>query len=121
MIVLTFLPRFWDKVRSGAKPNTIRLPRKRPVKSGDMLSLRRWTARPYGSPQEVLRESVCTRLHVVTIDYQMVTKGAEQITGRVSLDEFARSDGFDDWDDMLAHFTAARGLPFTGVMIGWPA
>ena len=117
MTVLTFLPRFHDQVRDGRKPNTIRAPRKRPIHVGDRLSLRRWTGRPYNSKQEVLREAVCTRLHLVTIWPDRVEKGAEVIDTPEGLHDFARSDGFKDWPDMRTHF--GKRLPFTGTMIGW--
>lgn len=121
MPVLTFLPRFAPKVKDGDKLRTIRKPRKRPIKVGDKLSLRQWSARPYNSPQIVLREAVCRRVSKVTItgDAATVTGHGGAIVVIHDVDAFARLDGFDDWPDMVAHFSKKRGLPFTGVLIEW--
>jgi hypothetical protein len=119
MTVLTFLPRFAPKVKDGSKPNTIRAPRKRPIKVGDKLSLRQWSGRPYCSPQVVLRESVCAFISRITVALDYVVIEGEPINDPAKLDAFARRDGFDNWPDMVAHFNKARGLPFRGVLIGW--
>jgi hypothetical protein len=123
--VLTFLPRFAPKVKDGSKPRTIRAPRKRPIKAGMHLSLRQWSARPYASPQVVLREATCARVRDVDIESDLVRifdpleQTEELIFGRKDLDAFAVLDGFTDWPDMVAHFNKARGLPFRGVLIEW--
>jgi hypothetical protein len=118
MTVLTFLPRFAPLVKAGTKLRTIRGQRKRPIKVGDKLSLRQWSARPDNSPQIVLREAVCVRLSEVRI-----TGDSAMVNGHaiIDVDTFARLDGFNDWPDMVAHFTTARGLPFAGVLIEWNA
>ncbi len=123
MTVLTFLPRFAPLVKAGTKCRTIRAPRKRPISIGDKLSLRMWSARPYNSPQVVLREAVCSNVrHIVVEDAAVyITDSIGEMLGiwRDDLDPFARLDGFTDWPDMVAHFNKARGLPFTGVLIEW--
>lgn len=124
MTVLTFLPRFAPKVKDGSKGRTIRGQRKRPIKVGDKLSLRQWSARPCCSPQVILRESVCANVTPVQIASDHVVllhpgRLAEHISMRAALDHFACLDGFDDWADMVAHFNKARGLPFDGVLIQW--
>jgi uncharacterized protein YqfB (UPF0267 family) len=123
MTVLTFLPRFAPKVKAGEKLRTIRGERKRPIKVGDKLSLRMWSARPYNSPQIILRESVCMKVTRVELHQNQVTIGEgaslHALTAPVNLNNFARLDGFADWADMVAHFNTARGLPFTGVLIEW--
>jgi hypothetical protein len=65
--VFLFRKRFHEPVISGAKLQTCRGVRKRPVRPGDLLSLRGWTGRAYGSPQFVLRESLCLSVEPIAI------------------------------------------------------
>lgn len=54
MRVLMFKEQFAEAVKSGTKLQTIRPPRKRPINVNDVLSLRKWTGRPYASKQQCL-------------------------------------------------------------------
>jgi hypothetical protein len=129
MTVLTFLPRFAPLVKACTKLRTIRGLRKRPIKAGDRLSLRMWSARPYNSPQIILRESVCIRVTPVEIDHHRVITGSDSLHivtddndfGRSNLNQFAVLDGFASWFEMVSYFDGKRGLPFSGVLIEWDA
>lgn len=107
MPVLMFQPQFHDAVGSGQKMQTIRPPRKRPVKVGDTLSLRAWIGAPYRSQQRELRVATCTAVDRITIDAQF------------SDDAEARRDGFSDAAEMRDWFARVHGLPFTGDRIAW--
>jgi hypothetical protein len=120
MTVLTFQPRFAPLVIAGTKSQTVRGVRKRPIKVGDRLSLRRWTGRPYASKQEMLREAVCVETAAVNIGRAFL----ELMVNDVELDDaaandFARRDGFADYSEMLDWFENVHGLPFAGVLIRW--
>lgn len=113
MRVILFQDRFADKVRDGSKTHTIRKTAR--CKPGDVLSLRRWTGKPYRSEQETLREAVCTAVHAVTIFPFDVTVDGQRVPGQ----HLAVKDGFRDWDEMREWFENVHGLPFVGWLIEW--
>lgn len=123
MTVLMVQPEFWSRVLDGSKDRTLRAPRKRPIKIGDKLSLRRWTGRPYASKQEVLREVVCCLVAPVVLH----ADGAEGIFISVAglpipwhaVDAWARTDGFDSAKAMREWFQRVHGLPAILTMIRW--
>lgn len=122
MTVLTFQPRFAPLVADATKLQTIRPPRKRPIRVGDRLSLRRWTGEPYRSKQEVLREAVCTRISAVLIipgEFEPHVCIDNLILTDPTAERFARDDGFEDLADLIAWFSDTHALPFTGTLIGW--
>ncbi len=129
MRVLTFMPRFWEKIKAGEKLQTCRL--RAGCVRGDALSLRGWSGRPYMTPQIKLLEPVtCQRIRPVVIvfhdggDVMDIT-----LDGRaLDLDNqafFAVSDGFFSRLDMMKFFCARyprmvrKGEPFDGVCISW--
>jgi hypothetical protein len=122
--VILFQPRFAPLVEAGAKLQTIRPLRKRPVQSGDVLDLRTWTGAPYRSPQRKLREVVCTRTAQIEIDslrgLVWIGEGFEsELLTRRQADRFAQRDGFKGRGEMADWFEAMHGLPFAGVLIEW--
>jgi hypothetical protein len=110
-------------VLDGTKDRTIRAERKRPIKVGDSLSLRRWTGRPYMSKQEVLIEAVCIEIAKVLLepcgDRLHIRLNGDWIHEHSAVDAFAGADGFRSGTDMRAWFQSVHGLPFTGTMIRW--
>jgi|GEM_PF-895496 len=117
MRVILFQDRFAGKVRDGSKCQTIRKTAR--CKPGDVLSLRRWTGKPYRSKQEVLREAVCTGVLPVEIRGEL---GIEWIrVNRVYVDgaRFSRADGFACSTELLDWFSLTHGLPFEGEVIMW--
>lgn len=120
MIVLTFKPRFRPKVLDHTKLNTMRANRKRPVKVGDVLSLRGWSGRPYMTPQIRLMDVICTRVTAVAIEEgSFWTSDGEESCQPGVLDAFAVRDGFADFTDLIAYFREQGPLPFVGTLIGW--
>lgn len=124
MPVLTFMPQFWDAVRSGAKRHTIRPRRKRPLLIDDPLSLRGWSDRPYMSPQVPLLEAVCTGTEEIRIELGTVARvrrGSLWLTGE-ECEQLALADGFARWQEMVDWFRKTHGrATFDGVLINWKA
>lgn len=118
MIVKMFQPRFAPLVEAGVKLQTVRPTPKRMPKVGEPISLRAWTGKPYRSKQRVLRESVVTECHPITIH-----SGGIKIDGVPKycswVIDFAVRDGFKDFGEMLSWFICTHGLPFTGIVIKW--
>lgn len=122
-----FKPRFSPLVQSGAKRQTIRPLRKRPIKPGDALSLREWTGLPYRSPQRILRDGeVCRSVDPIWIGNAgtQFNPGYAAFIGKTMLQgpeytEFAIADGFKHWSDMFEWFAKTHGFPFNGTLIKW--
>lgn len=123
MTVILFSPRFAPLVENGAKLQTIRKERKRPIKVGDMLSLRTWEGVPRRSKQRILREPTpCIGIDAISIDEEGVAVEEPEFMlylMNTGLNAFAQADGFCDWYDMRDWFHDTHGLPFTGVLIRW--
>jgi hypothetical protein len=119
MRVILFQNRFAEPVRSGAKIQTIR--GKARCKAGDMLSLRRWTGKPYRSKQEILREASCRAVYQVKIVKQAIMFDGVIYDKPQTLQSFAVLDGFNSWPEMVNWFSETHGLPFHGELITWGA
>lgn len=119
MTTLIFEPRFHEPVLSGLKVHTIRRPRKHPIKPGDELSLRAWEGKPYRSKQRVLRNETCMFVRECRIDAHGIAIGGYRIGEPNDLDQFAVSDGFDNWEQMRTYRDFNYNLPFCGVLIQW--
>ena len=113
------------KILDLTKHTTIRKIRKRGnPKLGDVLSLRRWTGKPYRSKQEVIKNVVCTDVNPIFITKQntIVWHGSSfNHPGQVIGDNrnIAIEDGFASCSDMLDWFEKTHGLPFMGNLIRW--
>lgn len=107
MPTIMFQPQFHSAVQSGDKQQTIRPPRKRPIRTGDRLSLRAWTGAPYRSKQRELRAAICQ-------DVQPIEIGAD-----FDDDDEALRDGFGTAGEMRDWFARVHGLPFRGVRVSW--
>lgn len=120
MRVIIFQPRFAELVRAGSKCQTIRKTAR--CKTGDALSLRRWTGKPYRSKQETLRTAICMSVESVSIGHGIFCDGIAvngeecDTSARASL---SRADGFSCATDMLDWFRETHGLPFAGFIIRW--
>jgi hypothetical protein len=116
--VRMFKPQFAPLVESGEKCQTVRPTPKRMPKTGDRISLRMWTGKPYRSKQRVIRESVLTEISPVKISaVAIVVDGC--VLRPAEEWAFARADGFTTPQDMLDWFSFTHGLPFEGVVIKW--
>lgn len=122
MTVLMFQPQFAPLVESGDKPHTIRPARKRLIRVGDRLSLRRWSGVAYRSKQVILRETRCKSLSAVYINetFQEIifVVNGERLNQEQWV-KLARDDGFACTTDMLDWFRKTHGLPFNGILITW--
>lgn len=119
---LLFQYRFAGLVARAIKEQTIRPPRKRPIRVGDRLSLRAWADKPYRSKQIVLREATCSRVATIEIDetfQEIVFVVDGQRLEQEQWARLARDDGFACTTDMLNWFREVHGLPFRGVLISW--
>ncbi|MFO1066305.1 MAG: ASCH domain-containing protein [Pirellulales bacterium] len=123
MATLMFMGRFASKVTEGTKPHTIRPKRKRRIKVGDALSLRKWSGTAYRSTQIVLRESICVRVSDVMIFKPRNASPSILIDGLAqnarAAEVLAVNDGFSSKAEMLAWFEQTHGLPFRGDLIEW--
>lgn len=109
-----FQAQFAPLVQAGLKTQTIRPFRKRPLRLGERLSLRRWSGLPYRSKQVELGMGEVTFLCHITIGHHQVV-----VTQDISTDEIWKSDGFDSWEAMEQWFAQTHGLPFSGTLIRW--
>ncbi len=121
MALIGFQKQFAPDVECGIKTQTIRALRKNRIKVGEILYL-------YGSLRtkqtRKLNEVVCQSVDEVRITVRLVT--VKDNEGKFThyncleyLDQFAKDDGFEGWNEMVEWFTDNHGLPFTGVLIKW--
>lgn len=116
MPAISFDARFAKAVACGAKRQTIRPQRKKPIKIGDKLYL--FTG---------MRTKGCRSLGVgVCIDVQDVRIESDEAVAidgvhllRDELHLLAQKDGFDDSREFIEWFRAHYGLPWVGQLIKW--
>lgn len=124
MPAINFKPEFALAVMLGIKKCTIR--RDRNIKAGDRLY---FYTRQRTKNCVSLGDAICTRIIPVVIgaDYIQVkaepttTRGVDAITtrGNTLLDQIARGDGFEKWEDFAEFFRRHYELPFNGIIICW--
>lgn len=115
MPALNFKKRFAEAVEAGWKLQTIRAPRKRPIKPGDRLYL--YTGmRTKGCRK--LGEGRCTATTKIGVREHGITCGLQIVIARWR-ESFAELDGFGSWIEMREWFRKEYELPFTGVLIEW--
>lgn len=117
MTVLMFKKRFVAPIQAGIKRQTIRPKRKRPIKTGEALSLRYWEDKAYRSPQIEFGTGVALGTIDITVLESGIVLGDGSTAVVTDIDAFARSDGFANWADMKEFFT--YGMPFSGDLIQW--
>lgn len=119
MRVILFQTRFADLVRSGVKTQTIRKTAR--CKVGDVLSLRRWTGKPYRSKQEIIMSATCTGVTKVIIEEHdlIFPDQPNSATSYQDMHNFARLDGFRDFVELVGWLERTHGLPFNGEVIQW--
>lgn len=122
--VIMFQPWKGALVEKGASLQTVRPPRKRPIKPGDTLSLRQWTGAPYRSKQREFRRATVVSVQPVEMTKKshsgiVMLKLAAIWLDRQQCEVFAKLDGFANADEMLAWFYTTHELPFKGSCIRW--
>ncbi len=118
--VRMFKPQFAELVERGEKTQTVRPTPKRMPKTGDRISLRAWSDKPYRSKQKLLSEGIISQVVNITITAEAVLiRPTPQLTIHVPRGPFAVADGFSCWEEMHQWFEHQHGLPFDGVLISW--
>ena len=118
MPILNFQKQFAAAVESGEKSQTIRAPRKHPIRVGDTLYL--YTGLRTKSVRK-LGEAKCrsvVRVFIPRGGVHLVVDNKELLY-LDQLNPFAQSDGFEDWYEMVRWFEKNHGLPFVGMLIKW--
>ena len=120
MTVLMFEPRFVAEIEAGEKTSTIRQKRKRPIKPGDVLSLRRWEGKPYRpkSKQVEIKQVRCTRVSHILVRFSGVEINSRWLNSW-ERHELSVADGFEGVTALRAYLGDAYGLPFEGELIEW--
>jgi len=119
MVALSFKGQFAQPIRLGIKQQTIRAPRRQPIKAGDVLHLftgmRTKHCRRIG-------EAVCSEVHHIAIHLaeSMIRFDGRTLTSLAELNRFAQSDGFTGWADMRQFWEDTHpGDLFEGTLIRW--
>lgn len=114
MVAYNFQARFADAVQRGEKRQTIRSPRKNGhAKPGDAVQL--YTGMRTLSCRK-LGDATCEISTYCAIREDGITLGNYP---KVDLDDFARADGFSDFENMKQWFRETYGLPFIGHLVCW--
>lgn len=125
MVAYSFQRRFAEPIILGTKRQTIRADRKRHANPGEALQLytgmRTKYCRLIGRATCISVERIMMLLGAVSSTIIIDRNGGKTTINPPGLDAFARSDGFDDWAQMLHFWELNHGdLPtFTGVLIRW--
>lgn len=116
-----FKPEFGGKVISGQKRQTVRPTPKRMPLPGECESWRRWTGKPYRSPQVELAKVIIVSVHdfwfngvTILLDDPKAEKG---LMSDSQQQEIAKADGFINLKEMADWFEKMHGLPFKGILI----
>lgn len=113
-----FMERFAPLILSGAKRQTIRPIPKTMPEVGDKESWRKWSSRPYNSPQIELAQVELIGVFPITI---LITSHRSRVVIdgciQTDLEGFAQKDGFDSYEDFLAFFFRRYESPFNGILI----
>ena len=106
MPAYNFQERFAPLVESGEKTHTIRKPRKRKTKVGELLKL-------YTGMRtrlcRLLRSAPCKKVVPILIEHDSVELEGQTLVGD-ELDLFAQSDGFKDGADFFKFWCDTYGL-----------
>lgn len=121
MVAYSFQRQFIKPILAGAKRQTIRGDRKRHARVGEQMQLytamRTKYCRAIGvaSCLDLARVLINFEEEVVILDGHLTFSAAEW------LEEFARNDGFDDWNAMRSFWrlTHQDWWEFNGVLIRW--
>lgn len=119
MAVLMFMAKLAPKVRDGSKRHTVRPERKRPIKLGDRLSLRRWQGKAYRSKQVKLRAAVCTKVEPLRLTRKKLLSIGGKRLNATEAEAFAKADGLESFLEFAQFLEQAHGLPFKGQVIHW--
>jgi hypothetical protein len=134
MVAYSFNKRFAEPIASGhpatgiVKRQTIRAPRKRHARPGELLQL--YEGMRTKHCRRIIADQICTAVRPVHIWLAgrcavYLRDPLEFLRDPAELDEFARADGFLHWPDLQAFWQAAHPeaaapeMSFEGVLIRW--
>ena len=113
---LMFQPQFALQVTLGTKRQTVRPTRRRPLKPGQILSLRVWTGKPYRSKQSEIAKAEVTSVEPVFLQEKKLILGLV-VRNTDYAEQFAIADGFESYETLCWWFSHTHGLPFVGEVI----
>ena len=122
MVAINFQERFADDVEYGVKRQTIRS--KARCKPGDALQL--YTGQRTKACRKLL-DTVCKSVTPIRIEHMGIFIGGKPLpagwANRGDFQDhdcdFAKKDGFEDFEEMAIWFHERYGLPFSGYLIKW--
>jgi hypothetical protein len=118
MVAYNFKQQFVPLIETGAKQQTIRLPRKRHTKPGEAMQL--YTGmRTKACRKLVTPDPLCLSVEPLLMHDALGIKLNDCWLTNEALTQLALADGFADWDECLRFFSTMHGLPFEGVLIKW--
>jgi hypothetical protein len=133
MVAYSFNRRFAEPIASGhpatgiVKRQTIRAPRKRHARPGELLQLYQGMRTKHC--RRIVADQLCTVVRPVRLwiarGYVQHLDTGEAFGIEAMLDDFARRDGFLHWADLQAFWQAAHpqaadpDMAFEGVLISW--
>lgn len=104
---------------SGTKTQTVRQEGKRTPVIGDTIDCRTWSGKPHHSNHMDICTGTIYSVVRVVIESNAISVDNETYLSQVFMEDFARRDGFKDWNNLLHWFQDQYGLPFTGILIRW--
>lgn len=121
MVAYSFKQRFVAPILDGSKTQTIRAPRARHARVGEELQL--YTGMRT-KQCKLIRRAECIDVQDIRLrfDRDDVTTASFYLATPVELDDFARKDGFANWEDMKSFWGAEHAtasIRFEGVLIRW--
>ncbi|ERT08784.1 hypothetical protein M595_1231 [Lyngbya aestuarii BL J] len=111
MVALSFSV-FKQKLLSGEKTQTVRTPRKSPIKVGCKLQIY-WKQRSPTQSQKLF-DAECTKIQSILIDSQQRVYLDNTILSAEEVEHFSQLDGFDNSEDFFDYLGE-----FEGVVIHW--
>lgn len=122
MVAYSFKKRFAEPILAGTKTQTIRKPRARHARPGEVVSL--YTGMRTKQCKLIARRD-CLDVSPIVLDFYH-GRVESHATGTAwttpdALDAFARRDGFADWDALCEFWREEHGAleRFEGVLIRW--
>ncbi len=114
MPAFNFKPQFAPLVESGKKTQTIRRTKRGNVGDTAYLKIGQRT-----KDCRALGEGILTEVKSIEIHDKKIVADGVPIEGIGALNDFAISDGFDNFFDMKNWFSNQYGLPFSGWLHVW--
>jgi hypothetical protein len=121
MVAYSFKRQFVAPIKAGTKAQTIRADRKRHAREGEALQL--YTGMRTRACQLIGR-AVCAGVQPITIDARdrpVIVLPDRELRPLAGIDDFARLDGFEDWQAMRRFWEEYHpgSSTFSGVLITW--